>query len=159
MSHPFCPDMRHAIIYALNQFGCPHYDESIYCCTEGPRLETPAEINLYHSYGADLVGMTLAPEVFLARELEMCYAAVCYLTNFAEGLATRDYKSGVLFEGMMTDKEKVAVDSSLGKIPSIVTSAFQAIVNHDRECDCKNAMLRYRERGDIKDDWRTWIDP
>ena len=159
MSHPFCPDLRHAIIYSLQSLGLELADKAVYCCTEGPRLETPAEIKLYHSYGADLVGMTLAPEAFLARELEICYSAVCYLTNFAEGIAPRPFKSGVLFEGMMSPGENKAVESAMRKLPEIVTTALDAIAGHPRDCECKNAMLRYRQRGDISDDWRTWINP
>ncbi|MBE0606115.1 MAG: MTAP family purine nucleoside phosphorylase, partial [Deltaproteobacteria bacterium] len=54
-----------------------------YACTEGPRLETPAEVRFLARAGADLVGMTLCPEAFLARELEICYAPVAYVTNYA----------------------------------------------------------------------------
>lgn len=60
----------------------PH---GIYVCTEGPRLETAAEIALYHRAGADIVGMTLSPEVFLAQELGIAYASLCYITNYATG--------------------------------------------------------------------------
>ena len=60
--------------------------------TSGPRLETPAEICKFRTLGGDLVGMTLVPEVFLARELELCYAALCYVVNFAEGLKDRPYQ-------------------------------------------------------------------
>ncbi len=58
-----------------------------YVCTEGPRLETEAEIELYRRAGADLVGMTLSPEVFLAQEAGIRYASLCYITNYATGRA------------------------------------------------------------------------
>ncbi len=159
MSEPFCPDLRHSLIYALHAMKAPFADRATYCCTEGPRLETPAEIQLYHSYGADLVGMTLAPEAFLARELEICYAAICYLTNFAEGIVERQFKAGTLFEGMLDTDEKEIVDQAQERLPQIVTEALKTASSHPRDCQCKNAMLRYRKRGDITDDWRTWIDP
>ncbi|MCI0576241.1 MAG: MTAP family purine nucleoside phosphorylase [Chloroflexi bacterium] len=56
-----------------------------YVCTEGPRLETAAEIELAASLGADMVGMTLCPEVWLAAELGLGYASLCLVTNFATG--------------------------------------------------------------------------
>ena len=62
-------------------------DDGVYICTEGPRLETASEIALYHSAGADLVGMTLSPEVFLAQEVGIAYASLCYITNYATGRA------------------------------------------------------------------------
>ena len=55
-------------------------------CTEGPRYETPAEILMLRTIGCDIVGMTGAPEAFLARELEMCYASNSFVSNLAAGL-------------------------------------------------------------------------
>ncbi len=57
----------------------------VYVCTEGPRLETEAEIDLYRRAGADVVGMTLSPEAFLAQEVGIRYASLCYVTNYATG--------------------------------------------------------------------------
>lgn len=59
--------------------------QGVYVCTEGPRLETVSEIQLYHRVGADIVGMTLSPEVFLAQEVAIAYASLCYITNYATG--------------------------------------------------------------------------
>ena len=88
-------------------------------CTQGPRLETPAEIKKYKSYGCDLVGMTLVPEVFLAKELEMCYSAICYVTNYAEGIVDRPFKAGELFEGLSNDADRKAVEKAVSKFPII----------------------------------------
>jgi 5'-methylthioadenosine phosphorylase len=159
MRNPFCGDLRHALIYSLASLGLKTYDEAVYICTEGPRLETPAEIRLFHSYGADIVGMTLAPEAFLARELEMCYAPVCYLVNFAEGIAPREYRRGELFEGMQTNEEKAAVDLAVRRLPEVALKAFGAIADVSRTCECKDAMLRYRKKGIISDDFRSWLNP
>ena len=49
--------------------------------------------------------MTLVPEIFLARELELCYAAICYVVNYAEGIKDRPYQPGILFEGLATPQE------------------------------------------------------
>lgn len=54
----------------------------IYACVEGPRLGTRAESHFLRQVGCDLVGMTNAPEVFLAREAQMAYAAVCLVTDY-----------------------------------------------------------------------------
>ena len=50
-------------------------------------------IKKFGRLGGDLVGMTLVPEVFLARELELCYTALCYVVNFAEGVKDRPYQN------------------------------------------------------------------
>ena len=156
-SHPFCPEVREVLHDALHHADIRHHEEGVYVCTEGPRLESPAEIKKYRIIGADLVGMTLAPEVFLARELEMCYAPVCYLTNYAEGVIDREFKSGQLFEGMQTDQEKSAVEKSILHFPTILAAGLTLLNELERACHCKEALQRYRNKGMIGDDWHTWV--
>jgi 5'-methylthioadenosine phosphorylase len=62
------------------------FPRGIYACAEGPRLETAAEIRGFRRAGADVVGMTLVPEVLLARELGIAFASLVYVTNYATGL-------------------------------------------------------------------------
>jgi len=62
------------------------FRKGIYACSEGPRLETAAEIRGFRRTRADVVGMTLVPEVFLARELGMAFASLAYVTNYATGV-------------------------------------------------------------------------
>src|SRR5262249_49994939 len=80
----FCPSLRSALSATLAQERCKFLDHGVYVCVEGPRRETPAEARKYAAFGGDLIGMTLAPEVFLARELQMCYASLCYVASFVE---------------------------------------------------------------------------
>ena len=58
----------------------------VYACSEGPRLETAAEIAAWQRFGADVVGMTLVPEVWLAQEVGIAFASLCYVTNYAAGV-------------------------------------------------------------------------
>ncbi len=84
----FDPAARAAILAAAEDMTSPAvHSAGVYVCTEGPRLETASEIALYHRCGADLVGMTLSPEVFLAQEAGLAYASLCYITNYATGRA------------------------------------------------------------------------
>ena len=76
-----------------------------------------------------MVGMTLVPEVFLAKELEMCYGTICYITNYAEGIKKLPYKKGVLFEGTLPEKEKALVQKSLTLIPSIIKEVITKIAD------------------------------
>ena len=156
-SHPFCPEVREVLHDAVHHSGTPHHEQGVYVCTEGPRLESPAEIKKFRIIGADLVGMTLAPETFLARELEMCYAPVCYLTNYAEGVTDREFKTGQLFEGMQTDQEKSAVEQSVLKFPALLAASLVLLKDRERACHCKDALQRYRDKGMIGDDWHGWI--
>jgi len=158
-SHPFCPEVRTVLHEAVHQSGIPHHEEGVYVCTEGPRLESPAEIRKFRILGADLVGMTLAPEAFLARELEMCYAPVCYLTNYAEGVMDRDFQSGALFEGMQTEGEKQTVEQTILQFPALIAASLLALNGRERTCHCQEALKRYRDKGMISGDWHTWLGP
>ena len=107
--------------------------------------------------GGDLVGQTLAPEVFLARELELCYVGLTYVVNYAEGLVERPYQPGVLFEGLATRGEVEKVRAVEAAFPNIILWMLQALADTARRCPCPRLMERYRLRGDINDDWRTWV--
>lgn len=128
-----------------------------YACTEGPRLETPAEIRFLARAGADLVGMTLCPEAFLARELEICYAPVAYVTNYAEGVRKMPYRRGALFEGMLPPGEAAAVEEAKNGIPGIAIAAARAVAAEERDCPCAVSMERYRKRGVVGPDFRGWV--
>ncbi len=157
MSEPFCPTLRKVLRDTLTNLKLSFKDEGIYVCTQGPRLETRAEIRKYKSLGADLVGMTLAPEVFLAKELEICYAALGYVTNYAEGIVERKYKKGEFFEGMLSQEEAKKVDEVVHKLPEIIDYVAKKINNYKFTCNCKHSMLRYKKRGDIGEKWKEWM--
>ncbi|MBV1914805.1 MAG: S-methyl-5'-thioinosine phosphorylase [Pseudomonadales bacterium] len=83
--NPFDPALRQKIITAAVQLGQPVVDFGVYGCTQGPRLETAAEINRLERDGCDMVGMTAMPEAALARELGIAYASICLVVNPAAG--------------------------------------------------------------------------
>jgi 5'-methylthioadenosine phosphorylase len=83
---PFDERLRTTLYAAARKTTERVFGGGIYACSEGPRLETAAEIQLFKHLGADVVGMTLVPEVFLANELGMGYASLAYVTNYATGL-------------------------------------------------------------------------
>jgi len=154
----FCPVLRLGFLRAAKKSSSRVHDGGTYACTEGPRLETPAEVRFLKKAGADMVGMTLVPEVFLARELEMCYASICYITNYAEGVKALPYRKGELFEGALPSKEKVKVDAALASLPEIIAQTIIDLAGKERRCPCKDAMLRYKIKGDIGKDWRRWSE-
>jgi 5'-methylthioadenosine phosphorylase len=156
-SPTFCPTLRNHIAAALSQLGVKHSTRGTYVCTEGPRLETAAEIRKFRICGADLVGMTLVPEVFLAKELEMCYAAICYVTNYAEGARPADFRPGRLFEGLASEEEMRRVEEAVATFPEIISRVAASLGEAKRECNCPRLMERYRKRGDISDNWKEWV--
>jgi 5'-methylthioadenosine phosphorylase len=84
-TYPYCKAMRAALLQAAASSGIKLRDGGVYGAVQGPRLETAAEINRMERDGVDMVGMTGMPEAYLARELELCYAAVGAVVNHAAG--------------------------------------------------------------------------
>jgi 5'-methylthioadenosine phosphorylase len=85
VSQPYCPELRSTLLDSSRNTKVKVWSNSVLAATEGPRYETPAEIRMLEKLGGDLVGMTGAPETFLAKELEMCYATLCFISNRAAG--------------------------------------------------------------------------
>ena len=133
------------------------HGRAVYVATTGPRLETAAEIRKFGLRGGDLVGQTLVPEVFLARELEFCYAALTYVVNYAEGLVDRPYQPGVLFEGLATPEEVEQVKAVEAAFPELILRLLPALAATRRQCPCPRLLERYRLRGDIGADWKSWV--
>lgn len=84
-TQPYCRDLRQAILQAAGECNLPIIDGGVYAATQGPRLETAAEINRMERDGADMVGMTGMPEAALAREMDLCYASIAVVANWAAG--------------------------------------------------------------------------
>jgi 5'-methylthioadenosine phosphorylase len=153
----FCPQLTKLLHEAMSDLGVKHIVGGTYVCSRGPRLETPAEVQKYRILNGDFIGMTLAPECFLARELEMSYVAVCYLTNLAEGIRERDYLPGELFEGLLTPDETERVENAVGKLPAIVMELARRVDGVERDSPCARAMERYRRAGILPEDWHDWV--
>jgi 5'-methylthioadenosine phosphorylase len=84
-TEPYDAQLRQSLLEAAERAGEHAVGGGVYGATQGPRLETVAEINRLERDGCDLVGMTGMPEASLARELEMPYAAICVVANWAAG--------------------------------------------------------------------------
>jgi 5'-methylthioinosine phosphorylase len=85
MTAPYCETLRVALLAACAQVGQAVVADGTYGVTQGPRLETAAEIRRCERDGCDLVGMTGMPEAGLARELGLCYASLAFVVNWAAG--------------------------------------------------------------------------
>lgn len=82
---PYCPTLRQSLLRACARVGVPAADRATYGATQGPRLESAAEIARLERDGCDLVGMTGMPETALARELGLSYASLAFVVNWAAG--------------------------------------------------------------------------
>ncbi len=84
-TQPYCQTLREELIKAARRDKISIVDGGVYGATQGPRLETAAEINRLERDGADMVGMTGMPEAALASEIGLCYASVTVVANWAAG--------------------------------------------------------------------------
>jgi len=136
LCQPYCPEVRLALIEAAQKKGSNVHTRAVFVCTEGPRLETPAEIEVFRRLGCDIVGMTGMPEAVLARELEMCYATICFVTNMAAGI------------------EKHLPSSELAKVAKKTAPALQQVLRETvqhlpqkSQCPCANILKEARFKG------------
>lgn len=86
MDRPYCPALREQLLAQAAAKGLKVIPQGVYACTNGPRFETPAEVQMLAQLGGDVVGMTGVPEAPLARELGIHYAAVAISINWGAGL-------------------------------------------------------------------------
>jgi len=112
-TEPYSRGMRAKLLAAAKACSEPIRDGGVYAATQGPRLETAAEINRLARDGADVVGMTGMPEAALAREISLEYATIAVVANFAAGRA--DSKRAVPL-----DKIGAVLEEAMGRVRRII---------------------------------------
>lgn len=132
MSDPYCSNLRNKFYEAAKDMKIDVKGEGVYVCTEGPRFETASEIRMYKNNGGDVVGMTNVPEVVLAKELGMCYAAVGIITNWCTGIKGKD---------ITLHDIKGAMDRNKESITGAFLKVFSTNLNQE-ECKCKDSTMR-----------------
>ncbi|QGU32288.1 S-methyl-5'-thioinosine phosphorylase [Thermochromatium tepidum] len=117
-TEPYCESLRQALISACARVGETVVARGTYAATQGPRLESAAEIRRHERDGCDMVGMTGMPEAGLARELGLCYASLAFVVNWAAG------KSG----NVITMKE---IEDNLALCVERVSTVLEAVAGAD----------------------------
>ncbi len=112
-THPYCEALRQRIHEAAVAAGERIVEGGVYAATQGPRLETAAEINRLEGDGADMVGMTGMPEAALARELGLCYATIAVVANHAAG-------RGQSREGVRMQDINATLQAALGQVRKVI---------------------------------------
>ena len=127
---PFCPNLRRNSLDAADGLTTTH-DGGTYVVIEGPQFSTRAESALYRSWGADVIGMTALPEAKLAREAEICYATLAFVTDYD---VWREAEEDVSVEMVIANLMK-NVETARTIIRSVT-----ARVSPERECGCGKAL-------------------
>jgi len=127
---PFCPHLSQLLYESVVETGAKVHKGGSFVTIEGPRFSTKAESNLFRSWGMSIIGMTTSPEIFLAREAEMCYAAFAHVT---------DYDVWHVHEESVTVEMILKVLKKNGQIAN--ESVLNLIKKHEPyDCDCQHAL-------------------
>ncbi len=127
---PFCPHLSKLLYEAVNQETSRVVNGGTLITIEGPRFSTKAESHLFRSWGISIIGMTTSPEIFLAREAEMCYASFAHVTDY---------------DVWHINEEPVTVDMILKVLHQNSVAANEALLNlinqyEPYECSCHHAL-------------------
>ena len=114
-TEPFSPPLRKLLLKAAADCKEKVFDGAVYAATQGPRLETAAEIDRLERDGAGLVGMTGMPEAVLAREVSLEYATIAAVANYAAGRADSTH-------AIPLDKIGAILEQAMGRVRRIIES-------------------------------------
>ncbi|MDO8601126.1 MAG: S-methyl-5'-thioadenosine phosphorylase [bacterium] len=128
LADPFCSELRNLFYRESKKLKISVHQSGTYWCVEGPRFSTRAESKFFRNF-ADIIGMTLSPEVTLARELEMCYLTLAMVTDYDVWQAHPVNTAEVIKTmGQNTEKIKKLLKIAIPKI------------KEKRSCSCKDAL-------------------
>lgn len=128
---PFCAHTSHMVVHAAQDLGVNVHPGGTMVVMEGPAFSTRAESFMYRSWGADLIGMTALPEAKLAREAEICYATMAWVTDY---------------DCWRQGGETVTVEMIIGNLLKNVAASKDLLrnliprLNGPRECPCATAL-------------------
>ncbi|MFA6888064.1 MAG: S-methyl-5'-thioadenosine phosphorylase [Candidatus Woesearchaeota archaeon] len=130
MAEPFCEKLRTLLSAAAVQLNIPYHGKGTMVTIEGPRFSSRAESELFRQWNCDVINMTTVPEVVLAREAGICYAAIAMATDYDCWKHDGENVNIELILKTMTDNAE--------KVKRILTAVIPQL--HDWECECKTAI-------------------
>ncbi|PKM83698.1 MAG: phosphorylase [Firmicutes bacterium HGW-Firmicutes-13] len=134
MREALCPYLREILFKAAGKITSRRiFERGIYVNTDGRHFESPAEINMFVHLKADIVGQSICPEVYLAREIGACYSGIYLVVNFAEGVV-KDWEHKELRDIFYDDAVM------MGEV--ILQSLYLLLENKGMEYGCNCADLR-----------------
>ncbi|MCI4357664.1 MAG: S-methyl-5'-thioadenosine phosphorylase [Thermoplasmata archaeon] len=128
LADPFCPRVLRAAADAGRATDSPFAEDKTYVCIEGPRFSTRAESRWFRSF-ADVIGMTLVPEVTLARERALCYVCLAMVTDF-DTWAERAVEAREITETM---------EKNVGRMRAVLSALLPKIAGR-RDCPCSGSL-------------------
>ena len=128
---PFCPDLSTQLEKAMRATGAIVHRGGSFIIIEGPRFSTRAESNTYRAWGMSIIGMTTAPEAFLAREAEMCYTVMAHVT---------DYDVWHVSEAPVTVEIVIQILNKNTQIAQQAVHHLAHSLEEEQRCECSHAL-------------------
>jgi len=135
-AHPYCPELRKIAIQVGKDLGITTHEKGTVVVIQGPRFSTVAESRWFSKMGWDVINMTQYPEVYLARELGICYANIALITDYDAGLEGRDDIEPVTEEAVL----KVFAENN-EKVKNMLFEVIKRIDLENSNCTCCNVDL------------------
>ena len=129
IADPYCAELSGRLYQKATDLGFRTHRGGTYVCMEGPQFSTRAESNAYRSLGFSIIGMTALPEAKLAREAELCYAAIALVTDYD-----------------VWKEEHVTVEMVIGNLTANTTNVKRLLkeaihtLARERACGCASAL-------------------
>ena len=128
MRDALCPELRRALIAATRKhYGGRIFTRGTYAVTDGRHFESPAEVAMMQGH-ADIVGQSIAPEVYLAREIGACYAGLYFTVNYGEGIR-RAWSHEDMADIFYDDAPMIG---------EILLDTIRSIDADDKHCECES---------------------
>jgi 5'-methylthioadenosine phosphorylase len=129
VTDPYCRTLHEQLVATAEQLQIPLESGATYVCTNGPRFETRAEVEMVRRLGGHLLGQTNYPECVLARELAICYATVGIVSNFAAGMQLA-----------VSATEVIENVRKCGDTVGVLFAAFVRDFPEHGDCGCRHAL-------------------
>ena len=130
VADPFCPHLSQLLYESVVETGAIVHKAGALVTIEGPRFSTKAESNLFRSWGMSIIGMTTSPEIFLAREAEMCYAAFAHVTDYDVWHGHEEIVNVQMILKVLKKNSQVANDSILDLVKNY----------ESYDCECQHVL-------------------
>lgn len=131
VADPFCPDLSGQLARAVHETGATVHSGGALITIEGPRFSTKAESNVFRAWNMSLIGMTACPEAFLAREAEICYAAMAHVTDYDVWHVSEAPVSVEMVVQTLNRNTQIAQEAVLQLVENLSPA---------RQCDCESAL-------------------
>lgn len=141
MHEPYCPETRKVLIEVAKELNLTHHCMGTNVVIEGPRFSSKAESKMFQLWGGDIINMTAVPEVVLANEAGLCYAAIAMVTDYD---CWRDDHDPVTVDAVIaTLKNNVANAKKvlLAAIPRIAAMEWKESIDGRQTAAKKNVII------------------